>query len=109
MVNDRTTRRRWNRRAALLADVLAATDADEGQVYQLIRVLEEHAFVALDQDELEGTGPWIEIKGSNIGEWDILQDLRKFCRVRGIPASEIIVRLRFDLLDGEDLPTGGTG
>jgi hypothetical protein len=99
VVNDRTTVRRWHRRAALLADVLAATEADEIRFYQLIRVLEEHRFVGLDDDEFEGKGPWIQISDSELSDWDILWDVREFCRARGILTTEILVNLRFDLLD----------
>lgn len=74
-----------------------ATNLSHQELRDQIRILDDHGFADLDDNC--GDGPWtLHIYGQ--GDWTrLLEDLVQCCKKHRIPLEEILVALRFDLLD----------
>lgn len=83
-------------------ELVQVTTRPEHEIANHIAVLESHGLVDVDLENERN--PMLRLKwfGPKGGEWDmdVWNDIRKFCRTSGITLHEVIVGLRFDLLDG---------
>ncbi len=78
----------------LFHDLCEALEISPDDLKTQLDVLEEHNLVEVIEDE----GKWyIETKGNP--DWNILEELKKFCDKSGVSLNEIIVDGKYDLLD----------
>lgn len=82
---------------ALHDDVVEATQLRNAEVVKHVQILQHHGFGHGEDDEFSRT-PRIRISGLKSG-WPIWQDLLDFSKRARLPLTELIVELRFDLLD----------
>lgn len=85
-------------REALYDDVLHATSLDPQMFRSLLAVLEHHSLVIVDESMSDERFLGIRWRALRSG-WDAFRDLITFCTSEKLSLADIVVGLRFDLLD----------
>lgn len=78
-------------------DALLAIGTSTDEFDRLVKVLEHHNMILLDTDE-EGALR-IGWCGNPRSGWELLKDLRIFSSKTGVPLGDLLIQLRFELLD----------
>jgi hypothetical protein len=79
---------------AMIYDIAEATKTSERDVYKQVQILEQHKLASFDRDN--ETVFYLARLRSGGSPWG---DLKLFCEGTGISLREMIINLRFDLLD----------
>lgn len=87
----------YNRRYFVLApEICSACQLDRTNLNEQMAIIEKYGLAHIDEDD-NGI-PIITLSGLRSG-WPIWDDLKKFSSAKNIPLYDLIVNMRFDLLD----------
>ncbi|WP_458682634.1 hypothetical protein [Prescottella equi] len=80
-----------------LSDLRDVTGLDQGVLRERLHQLERAGVAAVEYDE-DGVPPYVDTR-TVTEDFPLWWDIRKFCSDRGRDLEDVIVNLRFDLLD----------
>jgi len=80
----------------LVPEICSACQLDRGKINEQMAIIEKYGLASLDKDDNQI--PIIKLSGLRSG-WVIWDDLKIFSSSKGIPLYDLIVNMKFDILD----------